>query len=80
GQVRRESLVNNNQNALLDTYGLTTSSAFGKHTVSAGYFEIQAPVLDILEINGSGRYDHYSEGFGRFSPKVGFKFTPIRQF
>jgi iron complex outermembrane receptor protein len=80
GQVRRESLVNNNQNELLDTYGLTTSSAFGKHTVSAGYFEIQAPVLDILEINGSGRYDHYSEGFGRFSPKIGFKFTPIRQF
>ncbi|UZK65326.1 TonB-dependent receptor domain-containing protein [Sphingomonas sp. M1-B02] len=79
GQVRRESLENNNQNAALDTYGLTTSSAFGEHTVSAGYFEIQAPVLDILEINGSGRYDHYSEGFGRFSPKIGFKFTPIRQ-
>jgi iron complex outermembrane receptor protein len=79
GQVRRESLVNNNQNAALDTYSLTTSSAFGKHTVSAGYFEIQAPILDTLEVNGSGRYDHYSEGFGRFSPKVGFKFTPIRQ-
>ena len=80
GQVRHEELENNNQNALLDTYSLTTSSAFGKHTVSAGYFEVQAPVLDILEINGSGRYDHYSEGFGRFSPKIGFKFTPIKQF
>jgi iron complex outermembrane receptor protein len=79
GQVRRESLVNNNQNALLDTYTLTTSSAFGEHTVSAGYFEIQAPVFDSLEINGSGRYDHYSEGFNHFSPKVGFKFTPIKQ-
>jgi iron complex outermembrane receptor protein len=79
GQVRHETLENNNQNAALDTYGLTTSSAFGSHTVSAGYFEIQAPVLDILEINGSGRYDHYSEGFGRFSPKIGFKLTPIKQ-
>ncbi|WP_116091525.1 TonB-dependent receptor domain-containing protein [Sphingomonas crusticola] len=79
GQVRRESLVNNNQNAALDTYNLTTSSAFGKHTVSAGYFEIQAPILNILEVNGSGRYDHYSEGFGRFSPKIGVKFTPFRQ-
>lgn len=79
GQVRRESLVNNNQNEALDTYSLTTSSAFGKHTVSAGYFEIQAPILNILEVNGSGRYDHYSEGFGRFSPKIGVKFTPIRQ-
>jgi iron complex outermembrane receptor protein len=79
GQVRHEALENNNQNAALDTYSLTTSSAFGEHTVTAGYFEIQAPVLDILEINGSGRYDHYSEGFGRFSPKIGFKLTPIKQ-
>lgn len=79
GQVRHEALENNNQNAALDTYSLTTSSAFGKHTVSAGYFEIQAPILDILEVNASGRYDHYSEGFGRFSPKVGAKFTPVRQ-
>nr|WP_294812123.1 TonB-dependent receptor [uncultured Sphingomonas sp.] len=80
GQVRHEELENNNQNAALDTYSLTTSSAFGKHTVSAGYFEIQAPILDVLEVNASGRYDHYSEGFGRFSPKIGAKFTPIQQF
>ncbi|MHA6722306.1 TonB-dependent receptor domain-containing protein [Sphingomonas sp. RS2018] len=78
GQVRREKLENNNQNAALDTYALTTSSAFGEHTVSAAYFEIGAPVLDVLDVNVSGRYDHYSEGFGRFSPKVGVKFTPIR--
>ncbi len=71
GQVRHEKLENNNQNAALDTYSLTTSSAFGEHTVSAGYFEIQAPILDVLEVNASGRYDHYSEGFGRFSPKIG---------
>ncbi|MDV3458488.1 TonB-dependent receptor [Sphingomonas sp. HF-S4] len=79
GQVRHEELENNNQNAALDTYSLTTSSAFGKHTVAAGYFELQAPVLDILEVNASGRYDHYSEGYGRFSPKIGAKFTPIQQ-
>ncbi len=79
GQVRRETLTNNNQNARLDTYTLTTSSAFGQHTVSAGYFEIDAPVLDILDITASGRYDHYSEGFSHFSPKVGFKFTPIKE-
>jgi iron complex outermembrane receptor protein len=35
GQVRREKLENNNQNVALDTYGLTTASAFGQHTVSA---------------------------------------------
>ncbi|MDB5676891.1 MAG: TonB-dependent receptor [Sphingomonas bacterium] len=79
GQIRREQLTNNNQNANLATYGLTTSSAFGKHTVSAAFFEIQAPILDQLEVNASGRYDHYSEGFSHFSPKIGFKFTPIRE-
>lgn len=79
GQVRRETLTNRNQNAALDTYGLTTSSAFGRHTVAAGYFEVDAPVLRILDVNVSGRYDHYSEGFSHFSPKVGAKFSPFRQ-
>ncbi|HMI20676.1 MAG TPA: TonB-dependent receptor [Sphingomonas sp.] len=79
GQVRKEKLVNRNQNAKLDTYTLTTSSAFGQHTVSAGYFELNAPILKQLEVDASGRYDHYSEGFSHFSPKVGFKFTPIKQ-
>jgi iron complex outermembrane receptor protein len=79
GQVRHEELENNNQNAALDTYGLTTASAFGSHTVSAAYFEIDAPILNMLDVNASGRYDHYSEGFSHFSPKVGVKFTPIKQ-
>jgi len=79
GQVRREVENNRNQNAALQTYGLTTSSAAGRHTVAAGFFEINAPILDILEVDASGRYDHYSEGFSHFSPKVGFKFTPIKQ-
>jgi iron complex outermembrane receptor protein len=79
GQIRKEVLENNNQNARLDTYGLTTSSAFGKHTVKAGFFEILAPVVDKLEINLSGRYDDYSEGFSHFSPKIGAKYTPMKQ-
>ena len=79
GQVRRETLENNNQNAALDTYGLTTSSAFGAHTVYAAFGEIDAPLLTLLDVNLSGRYDHYSEGYGRFSPKIGVKFTPIRE-
>lgn len=79
GQIRYEMLENNNQNAALDTYGLTTASAFGSHTVSAAYAELDAPILDILDVNVSGRYDHYSEGFSHFSPKIGVKFTPIRE-
>ncbi|OYW97986.1 MAG: TonB-dependent receptor, partial [Caulobacter vibrioides] len=76
GQVRHETLENNSLNENLDRYA-NTSAAFGSHTVSAAFFELNAPVLDTLEVNVSGRYDHYSEGFGRFSPKVGAKWTPI---
>jgi iron complex outermembrane receptor protein len=79
GQIRKEVLENNNQNARLDTWTLSTASAFGKHTVKAAFFEIAAPVLDTLELNVSGRYDDYSEGFSHFSPKFGAKFTPIKQ-
>jgi len=79
GQVRRETLTNNSANPNLDVPGLTTAQAYGKRTVSAGFFEIDAPVLDTLNVNASGRYDHYSTGFGRFSPKLTAKFQPIKQ-
>jgi iron complex outermembrane receptor protein len=93
GQVRREN-ENNRSNNPIGTvtipggatytspqyYTANTSSAFGRHTVAAGYFELDAPILKQLEANVSGRYDHYSEGFNHFSPKVGVKFTPIPQF
>lgn len=78
GQIRRETLNNPGLNPNLANYA-NTAAAFGAHTVSAGYFEISAPVLKELEIDASGRYDHYSEGFSHFSPKVGFKFTPIKE-
>lgn len=80
GQFRREELTNNSSNPNLDIYALNTSAAFGKHSVVAGYFEVDAPIFDQLDVNVSGRYDHYSEGFNHFSPKVGVKFSPIREF
>lgn len=78
GQIRRETLENNSLNPKLENYA-NTAAAFGAHTVSAAYFELSAPILKELEVNASGRYDHYSEGFSHFSPKVGVKFTPIKQ-
>jgi iron complex outermembrane receptor protein len=78
GQVRRETLNYPGLNPNLTNYA-NTAAAFGAHTVSAGYFELDAPVLDQLRVNASGRYDHYSEGFSRFSPKIGATFTPVRQ-
>ncbi len=78
-QLRRETLMNRNQNAGLAFYGLNTSSAQGRQTVTAGFFEIDAPFTRTLDLNVSGRYDHYSQGYSHFSPKVGVKFNPIEQ-
>ncbi|MFZ5796536.1 MAG: TonB-dependent receptor plug domain-containing protein [Pseudomonadota bacterium] len=78
GQFRHETEENNGVDVGLTKYA-NTSAAFGTHDVYAGYFEVNAPILPTLEVNGSGRYDHYSEGFSHFSPKVGAKWTPIKQ-
>jgi iron complex outermembrane recepter protein len=59
-----------------------TLNAFGTNghrTVASAFGEISAPIVDQFEVNLSGRYDHYSSGQSAFSPKVGAKFTPIRQ-
>ena len=78
GQIRRETLENPGLNPNRANYA-NTAAAFGKRTVSAGYFELSAPVMKELELTASGRYDHYSEGFSHFSPKVGFTFRPVPQ-
>ncbi|MEO5494190.1 MAG: TonB-dependent receptor [Sphingomonas sp.] len=78
GQFRREELNNRSINPNLDLPGVSTAQAFGKRSVWAGYFEIDAPILDMLDINLSGRYDHYSTGIGRFSPKATIKFEPVK--
>jgi iron complex outermembrane receptor protein len=77
GQYRKEKLANRSANPNLDIPGLSTAQAFGDRDVWAAYFEIDAPIIEQLNVNLSGRYDDYSEGFGKFSPKISAKFTPI---
>ncbi|MBV8908896.1 MAG: TonB-dependent receptor, partial [Sphingomonas sp.] len=74
-----ESLDNPNGNPTADFIAFNQASAKGERDVEAAFFELNAPILKQLEVNLSGRYDHYSTGFSNFSPKAGFKFTPIRQ-
>jgi len=59
--------------------GLGVAHTIGHHTVVSAYGEMLAPVLPTLEVDLSGRYDHYSDFGGNFSPKVGAKWTPIDQ-
>jgi iron complex outermembrane recepter protein len=84
GQVRYEKINDPNQDPLdangnYTTVGINTFEAQGHRYNESGAFELNAPLLKQLEVDVSGRYDHYSEGFSHFSPKVGVKITPIRQ-
>ena len=59
-----------------------TLNAFGTkghRYITSVFGELNAPIVDLLTVNLSGRYDRYSTGQSAFSPKAGFTFTPIRQ-
>lgn len=60
-------------------YVINAVGTSGSRNVFSGFGEINAPILDQLEVNLSGRYDSYSTGQSNFSPKVGVKVTPIPQ-
>lgn len=57
--------------------GLGNAVTIGRRNVSSLYAELDAPVLESLELDLSGRYDHYSDFGNNFSPKFGIKWQPI---
>ncbi len=60
-------------------FRLNAFGAKGHRDVESAYFEVNAPIVDQLELNAAGRYDHYSTGQDNFAPKFGAKFKPFRQ-
>ena len=67
-------------NEYLSTFDLHTAQVFGKHDVTAFYTELDAPVLNSLDIDGAFRYDHYTDAADHgITPKIGIKWTPIQQ-
>lgn len=78
-EARYEAQVDPNLNPDGDIQLLGISFAHGSRVVYATYAELDAPVLKQLELDISGRYDHSSDFGGKFVPKAGFKFTPIKQ-
>jgi iron complex outermembrane receptor protein len=60
-------------------YTLNAVGTSGSRDVKSAFFEVSAPVLKQVELMASGRFDKYSTGQDNFSPKVGFKFTPVEQ-
>jgi iron complex outermembrane receptor protein len=56
--------------------GLGATYIAGDRNVSGIYGEFDAPLLDSLEADVSGRFDHYPVYGNDFSPKVGLKWKP----
>jgi iron complex outermembrane receptor protein len=82
GQVRYEAVdnpdINTNNEVAAGDGTVQPTYTFGHRNVESIFGELDAPIFDPLVINLSGRYDHYSDVGGNFSPKVGFKFTPAK--
>nr|WP_298723368.1 TonB-dependent receptor [uncultured Steroidobacter sp.] len=49
----------------------------GKRNVTAGYAELNIPVLSTLELQLAGRGDHYSDFGSAFSPKASLRWQPL---
>lgn len=58
--------------------GSAGNSAAGDRDISSVYFELLMPLLENLEMNVAGRYDDYSDFGSNFSPKVSFRYQPVR--
>jgi iron complex outermembrane receptor protein len=75
--LRREKQSDPDLNPGLSAQGLGVAHTFGKRTVKGAYVELDAPFLESLEVDVSGRYDKYSDFGSNFSPKIGFKWKPV---
>jgi iron complex outermembrane receptor protein len=51
----------------------------GTRNVYAGYAELNVPVMKMLDVTGSVRYDKYSDFGNTTNPKVSFRFQPVQQ-
>ena len=84
GAIRYEAIdapsSNPDINGPVNRYlGINAFGTSGNRTVYSAFAELNAPIVDQLQVNASGRYDSYSSGQSNFSPKIGGIFTPIRQ-
>lgn len=59
--------------------GYNSVGTSGSRDVTSFYFEVDAPFTENFNAMLSGRHDDYSTGQSNFSPKVGFKFSPLQQ-
>lgn len=69
--------ANGFQNDPYERYlSLNSVATQGERDVTSAFFEVDAPVAEMLTLNLSGRFDDYSTGQSNFSPKFGVQFQP----
>ena len=80
-EVRRESITLEPTSGTDrgNIIGLGYSAYSGARTLYAAYGEVLAPVTKQLELSAALRADHYSDVGDSFTPKLGVKFTPMRE-
>ncbi|MES2740191.1 MAG: TonB-dependent receptor [Pseudomonadota bacterium] len=59
--------------------GLGYSAYTGRRNASALYAELLAPVHKTLELSAALRADHFSDVGNAYTPKVGAKWTPLKE-
>ena len=79
GEFRYEATNDPALNPVNDAQGLGNARTIGNRTVASAFAELGMPVIDKVEVNVSGRYDHYSDFGDNFSPKLGVKFSPTKE-
>ncbi|WP_158543252.1 TonB-dependent receptor [Dyella psychrodurans] len=76
-QFRHEAQLQQELNPGGIYQGLGDTFITGARNVSGIYAEFDAPLLENLEMDASGRFDHYPRVGNNFSPKVGLKWKPF---
>jgi iron complex outermembrane recepter protein len=79
-EFRHESSTINPQT--LATQGITApanvQTVEGSRNVAAAFYQIDIPIIRNLTFTHAGRYDHYSDFGGAYSPSFALRFQPIQ--
>jgi iron complex outermembrane receptor protein len=51
----------------------------GQRNVAAVYYQFDIPIIKGLTFSQSGRYDHYSDVGGAFSPRFALRWQPVKE-
>jgi len=77
--ARYEYTNDPNINPDQETQGLGLATTSGDRFVYDTFLELSAPIITGMNVDLSGRYDHYSDFGDAFSPKAGITYKPVEE-